>query len=464
MNSLSGDDYVHNALSDELARLTASNRFTVAEFGDHGATVLRVYRDRNGTPQAEEPRLSASVMDDPDAFYREVAPAFIARTAPRLPDELSHLLPGPGGVPVCDCLTPLKEHVREAMRDSPLALGYELAVLKRVPPGRSGAGRIYISGQQLFPPGVSRGHQVSVRVRVEPTDRDGTVFAVVTREPRPDVPPNSRELQPVQLLSAVVAPGSYELRAVLARPGRVQFEGLPASATLGRSARSWDDLKRLVPEQIRTSRPAHLVCLVEVCGGDQRLQPRIDRLEQLITAAESSTRPLVVSVVAYGAHAVAWAVDDEPIDVRAWAAPSAQAITELRGLIGRKEDEREYYRAAQLECALQEVARRLSDKDGQPVLVTAGGRPAHPSAMDTRSQIIPCPGRVSASTQLNRLRRVPVKAYGALRDQGWRGDIWQSLGREAAATVDDAVDMGDFAAALGLREAAQIVPFPFIDA
>lgn len=462
MSAPSEDDYVQNALSDELARLTPDTRFTVIELGAGGATVIRVYRDRNGTPQAEEPRLSASARADPDAFYREVSPAFIARTSASLPDELRDLLRGSGGVRVYDCQSSLKDHIRAAIRDSPLVLGYELAVLKRVPDGRSGAGNLYVAGQQLFPPGASRGQQTPIRVRIEPTGGDGTVFAVVTREPRPDVPPNSRRLQPVQVQSAVVDPGSYELRAVLTRPGRVQLEGLPAP--LEGCARPWDDLQRLVPQRLVTPGRVHLVCLLEVCGGDQKLQPRIDRLEELIRVAATGARQLLVSVVAYGPHAVAWAVDDEPIDIRAWAVPSAVALEALDGLTGRKEDEREYCRAAQLECALQAVGRRLSPRDGQPVLVTAGGRSAHPSGMDTRTQIIPCPDRVSWHAELNRLRGIPVRAFGALRDQEWRGDIWPELGRDATATVDAAVDMGSFAAALGLREAAQVVPFPFIDA
>jgi hypothetical protein len=460
MSPMSEDDSVHDALSDELARLTGNARFTVAEFGANGATVVRVYRDGNGTPQAEQPRLSSSAMAGPDAFYREVAPLFIAQTSPHLPDELRELLSGLGGVPVYHCRTSLRDHVFAAMGDSLLTLGYELAVLKRVPPGRSGAGNLYLSGHQLFPPGMAQGHKVTVKVRCEPTDGDGTVFAVVTREPAPDVPMISRNLQAVQVQSAVVAPGSYDLEAVLIRPGKVQFKGLPAA--LGRCDTPWDVLRYRVPAELAAPEPVHLVCLIEVSGGEQRVQSRIDRLVQLISAAETGARQLLVSVVAYGPHAVAWAIPDEPIEVRAWAVPGAQAIDQLRGSIGRAEDEREYTGAAQLECALQEVARRQPERAGQPVIVTAGGRQAHPPGMDTRTQIIPCPYRVSWRTEFQRLDRVPGTAFGALRDGGARSDVWQALGRDATSAVDVA-DMGDFAAALGLRQVAQAVTFPFIE-
>ena len=78
---IGAEDEVRDALSDELARLTGNARFTVAEFGAIGPTIWRVYRDENGTPRAEQPRVRASTLQDPDAFYREVDPAFIVRTA-----------------------------------------------------------------------------------------------------------------------------------------------------------------------------------------------------------------------------------------------------------------------------------------------------------------------------------------------------------------------------------------------
>src|ERR1700744_3710795 len=207
---IGAEDEVRDALSDELARLTGNDRFAVAEFGVIGPTIWRVYRDENGTPRAEQPRVRASTLKDPDAFYREVDPAFIVRTAADLPDDLLRLLPGERGVPVYECRTPVEDQVREAIRDSPLTRGYELAVLKQVPAGRPDAGRLVLTGHQLFPPGVTKGHRVAVRVRCEPTDDAGTVFAVVTRARRPDVPPNDQALRPVHIQSAVLPADTYE--------------------------------------------------------------------------------------------------------------------------------------------------------------------------------------------------------------------------------------------------------------
>ena len=457
---IGAEDEVRDALSDELARLTGNARFAVAEFGAIGPTIWRVYRDENGTPRAEQPRVRASTLKDPDAFYREVDPAFIVRTAADLPDDLLRLLPGERGVPVYECRTPVEDQVREAIRDSPLVLGYELAVLRPVPAGRPDAGRLVLTGHQLFPPGVTQGHQAVCHVRCEPTDGDGTIFAVVTRERRPDVPPYAQALRPVHVQAALVPADTYEVTAVLARPGRVVLHGLPAPLT--KFSGSWDSLKDQVPDRLASAEPVHLVCLVEVSGGDDRLELRIDRLSQLIDEAEKGAGRLNVSVVAYGPHSVAWSVDEQPVAVRAWAAPGVRAEQELRALSGRAAEEREYRRAAQLECALETVARHLSERDGRPVIVTAGGRPPHPHAMDTRTTIIPCPDRVSWKWQHDRLRSLGA-SFGALRDQAARGEAWRSLGADVTATVDDPVDMQDFATLLGLREAAQTVPFPFVD-
>ena len=460
LSMIGAEDEVHDALSDELARLTGNARFTVAEFGTIGATIWRVYRDGNGTPRAEQPRVRASALQDPDAFYREVDPAFIVRTAADLPDDLRGLLPRARGVPVYECRTPLEDQVREAIRDSPLVLGYELAVLKQVPPGRPDAGRLVLTGHQLFPPGVAQGHRTVVRVRCAPTAGDGTIFAVVTRDRRPDVPPSAQALRPVHIQSAVIPADSYELTAVLTRPGRVLLQGLPAQ--LSKFSGSWDDLADQVPDRLATAEPVHLVCLVEVSGGDDQLELRIDRLAQLIDEAEKGAGQLSVSVLAYGPHSVAWSMDEHPVAVRAWTAPGPRAEQELRGLSGRKADDREYRRAAQLECALDTVARHVSDRDGRPVIVVAGGRPPHPPAMDTRSTIIPCPDRVNWKRQLDKIGALGA-SFGALRDHDAHGEIWRSLGQDAMATVDDPVDMQDFATRLGLREAAQTVPFPFVD-
>jgi len=470
------DDEVHEALCDELGRLSGSATFTVAEFAVGAASIFEISRDEHGTPSAVRWRYAcedgalqvegedrwSGAMADPERFYRCVAPRFIVRTPQPLPSGLAGLLSGPRpGVPVYTCEAPLAELLRAAVRESPLVLGYELAVLKRGPASQTGPARLVLTGQPLFSPGETQGRQVSIRVTCEPTDAEGTAFAVVTREPRPDLPRQAQQLRPLQIQAAVVPPGSYDLTAVLVRPGQVRFQGLPAA--LGSPGRSWEELERLVPGQLATQEPVHLGCLIELCGGDDRLKQRLYRLEELISRAQIGARPLRVSVVAYGAHGVAWKVEDAPPEIRAWAAPGDQAINALRGLVGRQPDEREYQRAAQLECALALVRERLAATGGRPVIVTAGGRPAHPPGLDTSSLIIPCPRWVDGMSELGRLLGMPGITLGALRDPTCRGGIWDQLGQHAVATVDDAVDMESFAAGLGLCVATQTVPFPVIE-
>jgi len=470
------EDKVHNALSEKLELLTGNATFRVAEFTADAATIFEAYRDEHGTPAAVTWKYVytdgerrdgkrdqwSEAMADPETFYRSVAPSLIVQAADELPPELADLLrPDPAEVPVYLCQTSLRTMLRDVMKKSPLVMDYELAVLTRVPADRPGAGRLVLTGRQLFSTGDTQGDTARIPVNCEPTDEEGTAFAVVTREPRPELPPPARRLRPLQVQAAVIPPGRYVLSAELIRPGQVRFDGLPLP--LASSERSWDDLTRLVPDRLAAQVPVHLVCLTETCGRRDRLRQRIYWLEELITQAQAGAGPLRVTVVAYGAHGVAWKVDDRPPEIRAWAAPADQAIRALRGLTGRRADDREYQRAAQLECALKLVRDHLAPADGRPVIVTAGGRPPHPHELDTRTQLIPCPDWVNGRLELGRLLSLPEIRLGAFRDPGCHGGIWDRLGQHAVATVDDAVDIENFAADLGLRAAAQTVPFPVME-
>jgi hypothetical protein len=485
------DHEVQDALSGELERLTGDASFIIAEFAADTATIFQVFRDEHGTPRAytwrywsdagadpgigpgpgpgarivaeHDPDPWSVTTADPEQFYRRAAPRFIVCSGDPVASGLRHLLPGPREVPVYQCQSPLKDLLRGAITESPLVLGYELAVLKRGPAGRSGAERPVLAGYPLFEPGDTEGSQATVRVRVEPTDGEGTTLAVVTREPRPDLPRQTRRMRPMQVQTALVPAGRYLLTAVLTRPGRVRFLGEPQLPPLSDSSRSWDELQRRLPGQLTAQAAVHLVCLTELCGSDDRLQQRIDRLEELVAEAHTDARPLRVSVVSYGAHGVAWKVDDWPPEIRAWAAPGDEAINALRGLSSRRMDSREYQGAAQLECALRLLREHLIAADGRPVIVTAGGRPAHPPGLDTAWQLIPCPDFVDGTSELDWLFRLPGITFGALRDPQCRGGIWDRLGRDAVATVDDAVDMESFASQLGLRAAVQTVPFPVLE-
>lgn len=459
---MNGDDEaVRNALSIELARLEDGAAFTVIEFGANGFVVWHVCRDENGTPQATMSALPASSVADPQAFYHEqlgplledAGPLVVCGSLSEPPADVLDLLRTAHGAPVYACGTPAETLLREAIREAPLTRWYELVVLRQEPTGHPEAGRLRLHSRQLFPPGARLGHSSDpFRISCAPTDDRGTVFAVVTRE--------GRRFRPISVQSAMLKPGDYELNAVLTRPGRVKLEGLPAE--LRAEQRPWSEIVRTVPDRLVSPQPVHLVCAIEVSGGKQHLQRRIDRLEELIASADAGGQWLAVSLVSYGPHSVERFVREEPAAVLAWATTSERALSALRGLAERTPAEGEYLRAAQLECALATVASRLSDRDGRPVLVTVGARPPHPPRVDIRTEIIPCPDRTDWHGPLYRLRGVRGITFGALCDQDACGEIWRELGQNALAALE-VVDMDCFAVSLGLREPVQAVAFPLID-
>jgi hypothetical protein len=341
--------------------------------------------------------------------------------------------------------------LRDAIRDSPLTRWYELVVLRR-----SRSGRLGMDGHPLFPPGAQRGYPCQFTIRCEPGDSRGTVFAVVTRE--------ARRFRIVSVQSADIPPGMYEPTAVLARPGQVVFEGLPAA--LRPEQRRWSDIVAAIPEKLDRAPPAHLVCLIEVSGGREGLRHRIDRVEQLITSASAGTGQLAVSLVSYGPHAFDHRQHEEPATVLAWATTGDRALAVLGRLRDRTPPEEEYPRAAQLECALAEVAGRLtgrdSGRDGRPVLVTVGSRPPHPPRVDIQTEIIPCPERRDWRRSLEELRGVPGITFGALCGRGASRAIWGNLGTDALEPLN-VVEAARFAADIGLYGPVQYVPFPLID-
>ncbi len=456
---------LRDVLGAAIAGLGDGDEVKVATFGDDGIAVWALARDENGTPQARQTVLATAFVAAPEAFYEERlapslgdAPLLVVRG---VPDE-SHaavfrVLRAARGAPAFGYQASVAALLREAIGNTPLTRWYDLVALNE-----EAGGRLQTSRLPLFQPGAVSGDRTGpFPVRCAPTDNRGTVFAVVAHGPSVEPFLTSR-LHPVQVQSAVVAPGTYWVTALLSRPGRVRFDGLPA--VMSSEQRPLAELLRQVPEELRVLVPVHLACLIEVSGGRARVRRRIDRLEQLIAVADAGTRELSVSVISYGPHAIERGVPDEPATVLARAITADRAIRVLRGLVGRQVPAHEYERAAQTECALNELSRLLSarnGRDGRPVVVTAGGRPPHPPRVDIQSEIIPCPRRVDWSTMIGRLQRVPAIRFGALYDPNAIGAIWRGLGRDAIATVDR-VDIPDFARRLGLVKRTPTVPFPLL--
>lgn len=459
-------------LSAELARLANGDSFTAAEFTARGVTLWTVSRDDKGTP--ELPRYSelADVPEtdpgDPAAladFYAErLAPVLgrrlvlAAHSRANYPANLLTLLLDQRPVPACECQTPLKDHIRAAITVSPLRVGYELVVLRQ---GQDG--HLTRELRRLFPQDAQSGYTTEFTVQCAPTDDRGTVFAVMIRERATGATPASPRVRPIEIQSAKVPPGEYDVTAQLIRPGHVAFHGLRVQ--LAPESRTWQEIVRTVPERLPAPRMAHLICMLEV-SGPEHLEYRIERLEELIGAAEASGLRLKVSLVTYGPHSVERAVPEDPATVVAWATHSDIAVRKLGALKRRAAPENEYPRAAQVECALQAVAGmfagRNPGRDGKPVLVTAGMRPPHPDRVDIRTEIIPCQHKVSWQKTFSGLCEIlPDLKFGALCDAGAVGNVWSFLGKDAIEEVE-VVDVPAFAAKLGLCGPVQAVPFPLI--
>jgi len=464
-----GDELALEALSAELAQLANGASFTAAEFTVHGVTLWTVARDDKGTPERPRYMEFADVPEtDPaalaDFYAKRLAPrlgrrlVLVARSRADYPAHLLALLLDKRHVPVYECQTPLKDHIRGAITVSPLRVGYELVVLRREEDGH-----LAPDLRQLFPQDAYSGYSTDLTVQCAPTDDRGTVFAVMIREHAAGATPASPRLRPIEIQSAKVPPGEYAVSAQLIRPGHVVFHGLPVQ--LVRESRTWREIMQTVPKRLPAPRPAHLVCMLEV-SGPEHLEHRIERLEELIGEAEASGLQLKVSLVTYGPHSVERAVPEEPATVVAWATRSDLAVRKLGELKGRVPAENEYPRAAQVECALRLVAGRFTGRDpgrdGKPVLVTAGTRPPHPDRVDIHTEIIPCRDRVSWQKMFSSLcETFPDLKFGALCNAGAVGNVWSSLGRDAIEEVE-VVDVSAFAAKLGLRDPVRAVPFPLI--
>lgn len=441
----------------EVALLDKGTIFSVVEFGADGITGWEVWQDKAGVPRARHwPCEPASDRTDPSVLYEHrLRPLTTGRRLLIIFDALHELYADAFEVlraarpeaPVYYCTVPLASLLRDVIAEIPLTCWYELVVLRQTE-----SRRLVLDSRQLFPPGAQRGYREQFRIRCEPSDEHGTVFAVVAVE--------ARRFQLVSVQSAAIAPGVYEPTAVLLRPGHVDFQGLPGK--LRTEPRRWPSLVSAVPARLDRPPPTHLVCVIEVSGPTDQFRRRIDRIQDLIAHTDGTDGQLSVSLISYGPHAFDRRVPDEPAKVLAWAADSKTVLLALDKLGERKLVEGEYPRAAQLECALTEVARLLSVRDGRPVLVTAGSRPPFPPRVDIRSEILPCPDRRDWRRPLQKLYGVPGITFGALPDQDADAEIWTRLGREALEPLD-VVDVRRFAADLGLCGTAVPVPFPLID-
>jgi hypothetical protein len=467
-------DTLSKALADGVAALDEHDALTIAELTTAGIVVWEARRNMTGTPRCRHwPAVPWSSVYNDDGILAEDALRRVIRAGsgarmvfvcssldgPYATDALGWLRYAYPAAPAFQCTAPLDDLLRRAIADVPLTQRYELVVLRR-----ARSGELVLTGCQLFSPGAQRGDRRSFTIRCEPSDENGTVFAVVTAEPE-------YRFQLVSLQSAKLTPDRYHLTAELRRPGLVRFHGLPAG--LRTDYRSWPELVAAVPERLDPAEPAHLICVVEVSGASDQALERLERIGQLVgCAADDAKDRLAVSLISYGPHSVDRGGPEVPLKVWTWADSSDAALSALGQLRDRGPAELGYPRAAQLECVLTEVADRLTGREGRPFLVAVGSRPAFPKRVDPASEIIPCPRGRDWRRALHRLREHPGIAFGAIHDHGMEEEIWSQLSHDASTRVD-AVDMQGFAADLGLLSltvelglrslTVQPVPFPLVD-
>ncbi|MEU9889531.1 hypothetical protein [Sphaerisporangium sp. NPDC051011] len=462
----SGENLLGKALVAAIAELAAPRFLLVFEAGAEGIAVLHVRRDQTGTPRGRVGHPVPWAGDPVATAERALAVAeggpgdpavVIVCTAPedgRARRAMASLQAAhPRALAFTEAGESVADLLRQAIMDEPLTQSYELVVLKRHP----ATGQLRLASLPLFGLEARRGDRVKFAVRCEPSDENGTVFAITAWQ----------ALRPALLSvhAAKLPPGAHTIVAELDRPGRVRFTGLPG---LARCDSTWDELVAAVPQRLdRPADPAHLICAVQVSGPEERVRARLDRVGQLLsTLADAEAGRTVVSLIAYASHVFQRGVPDQPVAVPCWRSSPRRAQEVLLRLEERhvrppEAGTHDYAYAAQVEDMLAEVTHRLGD-DGRErtALLTVGDRPPHPPRANA-SEILPCPRRLGWEALLDGLEN--RLALGAICDQPPERahPVWSRLGATALAHLD-AMDVDEFGASLGLvASQVQRVPFPF---
>ncbi|MEV4457151.1 hypothetical protein [Microbispora sp. NPDC049633] len=463
---------LRKAVARAVAGLTATGRLTIVEVAADAMTVFQIHRDDNGRPRCHYWSLSWSELASEHGWAEESPRQAVLRAAD-LPsaDEVVLACSFPDGAEASRVLGWLSEArpaavhpvdgpvtavVEDVLASDPLTRSYDLVVMRADHPD----GRLRLGSKQLFPIGAVPGTRAEVTVRCEPGDEYGTAFAVVTWQ--------GREPRLLSVHSARLTPGRYPLTAELVRPGKVRFTGV---GELTRDPRDWGDLVAAAPSQLPPrAGPTHLICAVEVCGPDAKVEERLSRVRQVVSFLSTELAGLLrVSLVTYGAHSYDdRSAGEHPVEVAAWQVAPEHALAALEPLEDRgaiTEGYPYYPHAAQLEDMLDAVARRLSTSEHmRTVLLTVGDRPPHPVRAN-RSLILPCPHPHDWQSLLSRVRHRPDTLLAAICDRrdASAHPAWRRLGADAVAHLD-ALDIRGLATDLGLSAPAALpIPFPLLD-
>jgi hypothetical protein len=457
-----------SVLAERVATLAEGEAFVVAELSTDGVKKWKIKREPNGTPKCLhwEPEPWLSLYDNgelDETKLREVvlpsngAPVLLVQTSvdgPRAGDAYRRLRNDAQVGLAVACPDSLETSIGRILIDDPLTQFYELVVVSL-----SKSGRCELSAYQLFRPDSVRGDRVRVRVRCEPSGELGTAFAIASRG-------RSGSFHLVSITLIKIIPGIYDITAELRGAGRVRFTGLDGDVLSER--RRWSELIGSLPARLKLVPRGHLVCLVETSGAAEAVADRLDRVEQLVEVLPGAA----VSLITYGPHAVGRDYKDGPLTVLAWAESTSKVLGHVQELRELAPMPTGYPPAAQVECALTEVADLLARKeketawlDRRLAVVTIGARPAFPPRRDlSPPHIIPCPARHDWRSALMRISKYPPGvAFGAIVDQDTQHVIWERLGHDALAVAGSVFDARSFAGRLGLIDpGADPVPLPLL--
>jgi ABC-type multidrug transport system ATPase subunit len=452
------------ALVDEISGLRPNDILRVFALDATGAAVSQIGRDKHGTPVSvpwgalfwsEEDSLIPGLR--PPAAGKQVSHLVLIHKsgAPPDADNLAAVIRGRG---ILD--TPVSEYyvdtdvdvaraINEAIARCPLTRSYELLTMN---------GMIFSKFDRhhlpLFPPGAVRGDRRAVRVRCQPSDGNGTVFAVTPSLFSDQVPISYEEFssyedfsaEPMLVMSAKVPAEIYDVTAELLGPGAIRFEGLPVTPRT--DPRPWPQIMATLPERIDMAGPVHLIFAVEADAPGPAMSRRLACVGELISATAATGAPVRVSVVLYGwQSAPGFSAKSEPL-VLVWTADTRQAEDALNGSPILLTASAGSY--CDIEQTLRVIADRLAgdELEGRPVLVTIGLRPT----------------RGDWYTPLDRLLdEHPGITFGAIVDAPATAEserMWDVLA-QTALELADSFSARRFASALGLLTATPTpVPFP----
>ena len=386
------------ALVDEISRLRANDSLAVIALDATGAASVKITRDRHGTPARSPvgsfpwvgglenedvymPGFSALISDDRVVLIRKPG-------APADADALAAVARGRGAQAV-PSEAPVSEYyvdsdvdvvraIDEAIARCPLTRSYELLTINGMVWGKSDRHHL-----PLFPPGAVRGDRRAVRVKCQPSDDNGTVFAVTpsyfSQGGESAFSPDdwhgyeSFSSEPIIVMSAKVPAGIYDVTAELLAPTAVRFEGLPVEPR--EDPRPWPEILATLPERIDMAGPVHLIFAVEADAPGPVTNRRFACVNEVISATAATGAPVRVSIVLYGwQSAPGYSARSEPL-VLAWTTDTRQAEDTLNGSpIVLSASHGKY---CDIEETLAVIADRLAgiELEGRPVLVTIGQRP-----------------------------------------------------------------------------------------